>query len=577
MKKHYRVRNHKVTEHNHNYTLVDDIGAYIELLASHGSRTMFVWKEKGERKEITYGEFTDVTRRLSMGLLKTFGDEDKASVKIAVIGETSPRWFASYLAIMAAGYVVVPMDKELAPEEVSGFLNFAGISAVVYAPSWEEPLRRIAEGHDTLRLLIPMRTPETAADVRMLPFDALCELGGECLADGAVFEPDTDTERVAELLFTSGTTGSSKCVMLCQRNIFAAMKAACQTVDFSGDDVLISVLPLHHTYELTCTFLAGLNFGMMICINESLRYLTKDFKEYNPTAIVVVPLFVTTMYKKILSEAKKSGKEKILLGATKAAHALSFLGIDMSEKLFRDVRESFGGRLEKMICGGAALSPELIPIFETFGISIYEGYGITECSPLVAVTPYFKRKCGSVGPAVPCCEMRIEGVETDDKGHVVGEVQVRGDNVMLGYMNNDEANEAAFTEDGWFRTGDVGYLDKDGYLHLTGRMKSVIVLDNGKNVFPEEIEEYLEKIDLIAESVVVGRDAGDGMRLTAVVFPNYAKYPEMQENEFRSEIKKQITALNKKMPSFKQIHEIDFRKTEFEKTTTKKIKRHLVK
>jgi len=570
----YKVRNHKKIEHY--YTLVDNVGEYLDLMASHDGRTMFVWKEKGEGHEITYGAFTDAVKRFSLGLNAAFAGEEKSRVRIAVIGETSPRWFASYLAVMAAGYTVVPMDKELAISEISGFLSFAGISAVIYAPSFNESMEEIAAGHPTLKLLIPMKAPETEAaeGINRTSFDEISAAGE---ASGAEFAADTDTERVAELLFTSGTTGTSKCVMLCQRNIFTAMKAACQSVDFNKDDVLISVLPLHHTYELTCTYLAGCNFGLKICINESLRYLMRDFKEYQPTGMVLVPLFVTTMYKKVLAEAKKAGKDKILTGATKAAHALSFVGVDMSRKLFGDVREAFGGRLEKIICGGAALNPELIQIFETFGISIYEGYGITECSPLVAVTPYYRRKPGTVGPAVPGCEVRIADGVLNEDGLTVGEIQVKGGNVMLGYMNNEEANAAAFTEDGWYRTGDMGYMDADGYIAITGRMKSVIVLDNGKNVFPEEIEEYLSDIDLIAEAVVVGREEEDGVVLTAVIYPSYAKYPEKAEADFRDEIQKRITALNKKLPSFKQIRKLEFRKTEFEKTTTRKIKRHLVK
>ena len=249
----------------------------------------------------------------------------------------------------------------------------------------------------------------------------------------------------------------------------------------------------------------------------------------------------------------------------------------MSEHLFKDVRDAFGGHLEKIICGGAALDPQMIELFDSFGISIYEGYGITECSPLVAVTPYYKRKCGSVGTTVPCCETRIEGVSTNEQGWITGEIQVKGDNVMLGYMNNEEANNAAFTDDGWFKTGDIGYKDDGGYIFITGRQKSVIVLDNGKNVFPEEIEEYLAKIDVICESVVVGRREDDETKLVAVIYPSYQKYPDLSESEIRTEIQKEITALNKKLPSFKQIHKLEFRKTEFEKTTTKKIKRHLVK
>lgn len=570
----YKVRNHKKCDHI--YTLVDNVADYIDVLAGHGERTMFVWKEKGEGREISYGAFADLVKDFSRGLSGAFAGEDPGHVRIAVIGETSPRWFASYLAILAAGFTAVPMDKELAVSEIAGFMTFAGISGVVYAPSFDAAMEEIGAGHASLKLLIPMKSPDSDAPegLNRLSFDELCAVGQE---SGREFTADRDTERVAELLFTSGTTGSSKCVMLCQRNIFAAMKAACETVDFRKEDVLISVLPLHHTYELTCTFLAGCDFGLTICINESLRYLMRDFKEYQPTGMVLVPLFVTTMYKKVLAEAKKAGKDKILAGATKAAHALSLVGMDMSRKLFGDVREAFGGRLEKIICGGAALNPELIQIFETFGISIYEGYGITECSPLVAVTPYFRRKPGSVGPSVPCCEARIgDGVENEE-GHLIGEIQVKGENVMLGYMNNEEANASAFTEDGWYRTGDLGHMDADGYITITGRMKSVIVLDNGKNVFPEEIEEYLSDVELIAEAVVVGREEEDGVVLTAVIYPNYAKYPEKTDEDFRAEIQKAITALNKKLPSFKQIRKLEFRKTEFEKTTTRKIKRHLVK
>ena len=575
LKKTYKVRNHKKTEHI--YTLCGDVAEYLDILATHDGSTMFVWKEKGERREITYLDFVEAVRALGLGLEEIFGKStEEKPVRIAVIGESSPKWFAAYLAIMASGYTVVPMDKELAVSEIGGFLKFAGIGGVVYSASFAAAFEEMAPTHETLDVLVPMSDPESdaPAGVRRISFNSLCALGR---STGREFEPDDDRERVAELLFTSGTTGSSKCVMLCQRNIFAAMGAACESVDFRSDDVLVSVLPLHHTYELTCTWLAGLNFGLTICINDSLRNVLKSFREYQPTGLVLVPLFITTMYKKILTEAKKSGKDKILQGAIKAAHAMSMMAVDMSDKLFGDVREAFGGRLEKIVCGGAALNPELIEIFETFGISIYEGYGITECSPLVAVTPYYKRKPGSVGPAVPCCEVRIDGTEADEDGRVIGEIQVRGDNVMLGYMNNDEANEGSYTEDGWYRTGDVGFMDAEGYITITGRMKSVIVLDNGKNVFPEEIEEYLEDIDLIAESVVVGREEEDGVHLVAVIYPNYAKYTALQENEFRTEIQKRITALNKRLPSFKQIHKLEFRKTEFEKTTTKKIKRHLVK
>ena len=575
MKKTYRVKNKK--KQVHEYTPVANVAEFLNVLDGYGDHTMYIWKEKGEEHKLSYGEVGQLARNFARGLNETFGAN--AGRTIAIIGETSPYWIIAYLAVMASGNIALPLDKELAHEEIAKFLEIANASAIVYSRTFNDVFPAMADGHKTLTHLIPMAPGETAVSSDKITMIAHADMIARGEASEAEFTADTDAERMVEILFTSGTTGSSKCVMLCQRNIFSVVNSACECVHFCKDDVIVSVLPLHHTYELACTGLAATNFGATICINDSLRHALKNFKEYRPTGLVLVPLFVTTMYKKILSEAKRSGKEKILGIGTKVASRLNLVGIDLSEKLFKDVREAFGGRLEKIICGGAALNPELVQAFDAFGIAIYEGYGITECSPLVAVTPYYKRKPGSVGPAVPCCEVRISGTQTNDDGFLTGEIQVKGDNVMLGYMNNDEANAEAFTEDGWFRTGDIGYMDKDGYIYITGREKSVIVLDNGKNVFPEEIEEYLENIDTIGESVVIGRqeeETGE-TKLIAVIFPAYDKYPDLSDTDLRAEIQKSITALNKKLPSFKQIHKLEFRKTEFEKTSSRKIKRHLVK
>lgn len=568
MSKQIKVKNKKASEHK--YTPVNNVGEYLEVLESHGERVLFAWNDHGEVQEMTYAEFVAMTKTLNLGMCEKFGRG--AGKKIAIMGETSPYWIAAFHAIISSGNVVVPMDKELAPAEIAKFLDVAEVSAVVYSPAFSKTFEEIAKSKENLTL-IPTGLDAVEKD-NVYPYSSLVRDGK--ITDNK-FSPDTDVERCCILLFTSGTTGTSKCVMLSQKNLFSTANSAGEAVDFCKDDVLVSVLPLHHTYELTCTFIAGPNFGLKIAINDSLRHVLSNFKKFQPTALILVPLFVTTMYKKIMTEAKKSGKDKILPTASKVANSLRLIGIDLSNTLFKDVREAFGGRLEKIICGGAALNPEMISTFEAFGISIYEGYGITECSPLVAVTPYTKRKPGSVGPSVSCCETRIEGTVLNDDGFLSGEIQVKGDNVMLGYMNNPEANAEAFTDDGWFRTGDIGYMDNDGYIHITGRQKSVIVLDNGKNVFPEEIEEYLEGIDLIAESVVVGREESDGTKLVAVIFPNYDKDPNMSENDLRSAIQKEIATLNKKLPSFKQLHKLEFRKTEFEKTTSKKIKRHLIK
>jgi long-chain acyl-CoA synthetase len=378
------------------------------------------------------------------------------------------------------------------------------------------------------------------------------------------------------MLFTSGTTGTSKCVVLAEKNTCACVNAACESVNFSDKDVLLSVLPIHHTYELAI-MLAALNIGCTIGINDSLRHLMRNIAEIRPTGLILVPLFVSTIHKKIMDKAKKQGKDGTIRRMVPIAARLPR---KWRRKIFSAIHETFGGRLEKIICGGAALNPELVRTFDAFGIQICEGYGITECSPLIAVSPYFANVPGCVGPAVPCCQARIAVTGKNELGFDEGEIQAKGDNVMIGYYNNDEANAAAFTEDGWYRTGDVGYIDKRGYIHITGRLKSVIVLESGKNVFPEEIEEYLEDIEEIAESVVVGRKAQDcdTVLLTALVYPNKDAFPEGTDKDTMYKvIYDKITEQNKRVASFKKIMALELRDEEFEKTTSKKIKRHLVK
>ena len=367
--------------------------------------------------------------------------------------------------------------------------------------------------------------------------------------------------------------------MLSERNQIECVKAAVSATDFYESDVLLSVLPIHHTYELTIN-VAIQSLGATVCINDSLKHVLKNLQLFKPTGIVVVPLFASTFQKKIMDEVRKKGKEKQLKLGMAASGAMKFVGIDVREKLFSEILSAFGGNLKKIICGGAAMKPELTKFFDSFGITVCEGYGITECSPLISVNPYYKRKIGSVGPACECCEVRIDAEEADEKGNPVGEIQVRGENVMLGYYNNKEANSEVFTADGWFRTGDIGKMDSDGYIYITGRCKSVIVLENGKNVFPEEIEEYLYEIQNICECVVVGRKKPEGEEvvLTAVVYPDFNSYEKNTEIQvIADDIKKKVMELNKKLPSFKQIRNIEIRKNEFEKTTTRKIKRFLVK
>ncbi len=503
-----------------------------------------------------------------------------AGKRIAVIGETSVEWVCSYVAAIASGGIAIPLDRELEVSEISNFLAFAEADAIVYSHSFNEKFVNLTEGHPTLKTLIPM-APEKGTyenDPRILSYAALMDLGEDAVKAGYAYPEVTDIGRMAEMLFTSGTTGSSKCVALSEKNVFAAVNSACETVEFSADDAIVSVLPIHHTYEL-CIMLAALSYGMNVAINDSLKRVVKNFELFRPTGLVLVPLFVSTMNKKVWDEAKKGGKDQLLKYLSGISHTLRQLSFDVRRTLFRSVLSAFGGRLEKVICGGAPLNPEMAESFSEFGIDIYEGYGITECSPLIAVNPYFAPKKGSVGPAVPCCTVRIDTDHFNDKGYAEGEIQVKGDNVMIGYYKNPEETAKVFTEDGWFCTGDVGYMDKDGYIFITGRKKYVIVLENGKNVFPEEIEEYLAKLDSIAECVVLGRKVPDSdtINLTAIVYPQMDRFPSSEDHAaIEATVREQIAKMNRKLVGYKQIRDVEFRYEPFEKTTSKKIKRHLI-
>ncbi len=554
---------------------VENVNDLLNYFASHGDKVVYKYFENNKLKEMTYAEFHHLATQVSAA----FSELGLAGKRAAVIGDTSPQWLATYVGALASGTIIVPMDKELKTEEIEKFLTIVEAEAIVYSKGFNDKFVSTMETHQTLKYFIPI-TPDSSSDEKIIPFDEFVSKGQSAIDAGYTVKKCEDTEKVCEMLFTSGTTGTSKCVMLSQKNICSAITSATSTVYFTKEDTIVSVLPVHHTYELMC-LMAGMTLGMEIGINDSLRKVMKNFALFKPTGLVLVPLFVNTIYKRIWSEAERTGRAGTLKKGLKISKALRACGIDVRRKLFKTVIDSFGGRLDHIVCGGAKLNPELITAFEEFGISIYEGFGITECSPLVAVTPYTKRKLGTIGPAVPCCEIRIDpNGEKTDEGYDLGEIQVKGDNVMLGYYNNPEANEAVFTKDGWFRTGDVGYLDSDKYIYITGRIKFVIVLENGKNVFPEEIEEYLDTIETISECCVVGRknEETDEVIVTVVVYPDYSKFPaDVDDNTVYESIKATVNTVNKKLPTYKQIKAVEIRKTEFEKTTTKKIKRQLVK
>ena len=546
----------------------------IENLAKHGDKVALKYLAGRNAYETkTYAEFVSLIKNEIAGLYAA----GLAGERIAIIGDTSVQWLATYIAVLTSGGVAIPMDKELDIEAIKGFLEVSEAKAIVYSKSFNDKFAPLMENHKCLKVFIPIEGEGDGEKV--IPYDTIIANGAEANAKAPVEIPTRDPEALAVMLFTSGTTGTSKCVMLCEKNIFSTVEAACESVEFSGEDALLSVLPIHHTYELAC-LLAAFNYGVMVGINDSLRHIMKNLAEIKPTGLVLVPLIINTMYAKIMGEIKKQKKEKLVRFMMKLSNILRKFGIDLRPVLFKKVLGAFGGRINKIISGAAPLNPKMVKDFDSLGITICEGYGITECSPLISVNPYYAVKPGSVGPTVPRCTARIDSTGKNDRGFDEGEIQVVGDNVMLGYYNNDEENKKAFTEDGWYRTGDVGFMDEDGYIHITGRMKSVIVLENGKNVFPEEIEEYLADIPEIAECVVVGRKAEDGetVILTVIAILNQEIFGENPDKEEAHKlIYGKLLDLNRKLPTFKHIKALELRDEPFEKTTTKKIKRHLVK
>ncbi len=559
------------------FTPVTSIKHFAEKITVNGEKSVFMWHAEGEDREMSYNDFSATVRR-EAAAFASLGWQGK---RIAILGETSPYWVATYVAAIASGNVAIPMDKELEMSEIEGFLAFAEADAVVFSGSFNQKFQDTVRSHPTVSLFITL-APESCEYLdsdKVISYDDLLTRGDALLSQGYEIPEPIDMERMAVMLFTSGTTGTSKCVMLSEKNVVFAMNAACGCVEFFPEDTIVSCLPIHHTYELCC-LLAGMNYGMNIGINDSLKRVIRNFEKYKPTGLVLVPLFITTMNKKIWDSVKKQNKTKLIKGAIKVTGGLRKVGIDLRPIVFKQIITAFGGRLNRIVSGGAPLNPQLVKDFDSFGIQISEGYGITECSPLISVSPYYAPKPGSVGPAVEGCVVKIDGETVNDLGFEQGEIMVKGDNVMLGYYKNPEATADVFTEDGFFRTGDVGYMDADGYIFITGRKKSVIVLENGKNVFPEEIEEYLGRLDCVGESVVVGRkkEDSDTIVLTAIVYPNPELTAELGDIEAVAEkVKADINAMNRTLVGYKQIRAIELRRTEFEKTTSRKIKRHLVK
>lgn len=542
-------------------------------MEAFGDKDFYTYKEHNEIKHYTYTDIWENMNRLGTA----FAVKGLMGKRIAVIGELHPGWITTYLATVNGGGVIVPLDKEIDEEHLIGFIELAEISAIFYTESLNNRIAKLEPKIPNVEMFCPIvsSTEEIKSD-KIIPYDELIALGQAELEKGntTYLDHEIDMGEMCALLFTSGTTGTSKGVMLSQKNLTAAVNASCLSMSYDHKNTFVSVLPPHHTYELTCGNLAMINIGGSVFINDSIKYVMRNFASFKPNTLVLVPLFLETMHKKIWDEINKKGMTKKVKLGMKASAAMLAVGIDKRQQIFSQILGAFGGNLQSIVCGGAPLSPQIIKDFYAFGITVLEGYGITECAPLVAVNSPGKVKFHSVGQPVYGCEVKIDKTPDEE----TGEILVKGDNVMMGYYKNPEATAEVFTEDGFFRTGDIGYMDKDNYIFITGRKKNVIILSNGKNVFPEEIEERLSAVEIISESVVIGRQNDNGeIVITAIVVPNMECLENKNADEVYTAVKDAVNEINRHLPSFKQVHDIEIRYEEFEKTTSRKIKRYIIK
>lgn len=547
----------------------DLVNRYTSLYSDEVAFEYKVSPNATEHITITYSKFASDIKALGTALLN-LGLSQK---RVAIIAPNRYEWCLSYLAVTTSGIVVVPLDRALPDNEIEDLIIRSKAEAVIFDQKYAEVFNKIAsENKSNLSSYICMDDLDN--------FTSLSSLlqKGQSLLDNGDNKYDNvkiDNKEMSIMLFTSGTTSISKAVALSQSNICEDIYALAQMTDIRKEDTFLSFLPLHHTFESTCTFLYGTFSGITVAFCDGIKYVQKNLKEFKVTGFVCVPLMLEIMYKKIKKGIEEKGKTKLVQNMTKVCNGLLKVGIDIRRKVFKEVLDNLGGKIRLLIAGGAAMSRDAIQGFLDLGINLLQGYGLTETSPVVAGENDKFKRLGSVGFPLPGIDVKI--ANPDKEG--VGEVAVKAPTVMLEYVDNPEAT-AEVIKDGWFYTGDLGYFDKDGFLFITGRKKDVIVLKNGKNIFPEELEILINKLPYVSESMVFGRPEADGdYKICAKIVYNDEvvkdMYPNVSEQELKDIIWKDIKEnVNHKMPAYKYIREIIVTHEPLIKTTTQKVKRH---
>ena len=560
------------------YDDVEEIGSYKEMLkraeTKFSSNIAYKYKKDYTQKE---PEYIEKTYQETLNDIKALGtkllDLNLKGKKAIIIGKNSYAWCVSYFAITTSGMIVAPLDVALPSNEIETLVKRSGAEVIIFDKKFADLAKQMKNGKTKLTTLICMQEIE---DKEITTFNKMLEQGNNLIKEGnnEYEKVEVDPEKMSIMLFTSGTTNLPKIVMLSQKNICSDINGFAKFVRIYDTDTLLSFLPLHHTFESTVTFLYGFYSGATVAFCDGLRYIQKNLQEYKVSVFVAVPLVLETMYKKIQKAIEEQGKTKLINALTKVSNGLLKVNIDVRKKLFKKVLDNLGGNIRIMLYGAAPMSKETVIGYTNLGIEQIQGYGLTETSPVLSAETNKEKRPGSIGLPLPGLKVKI--VDKNEEG--IGEIVVKGPTVMLGYYENEEETKKAI-KDGWFYTGDYGYLDEDGFLFITGRKKDIIVLQNGKNVYPQEIEFLINKFPGVIESLVYQRkkDTTDTMLCAKIIYDKEMLKQlkgEKTEEEYKEMFWEQIKEMNKGLPIYKKIKNITLSTEELAKTTTHKIKRY---
>lgn len=533
---------------------------------------------KGRYEEISYEQFGKDVIGFGTALNRVLKLENRP--RIMILSETTYDWYVSYVTLLCGDAIAIPTDKELPENELENVVKRSKADAIIYSEKKADSVKKIMEKFPQVKYFIKMYS-EDGLQNKTVGMKYLINEGTKFVNSGDDYfaKVETDPDEFKVLLFTSGTTSNAKGVMLTSRNLAENINAATAYAKVYPEDRFFSVLPLHHTYESTIGFLLPMAWGSSIAVCQGLKHIVPNMLESKPSVLISVPLLIENLYKKINASIKKAGKDGLVGSMLHITNALKMVGVDVKRKVFSDIYENLGGNLRFIVSAAAPIDAKIGKWVEDIGITFLQGYGLTETAPIAALTPEYQPKVGSAGKAIPKGEIRIEDPNEDGEG----EVLIKTPTLMIGYYEDEKAtNEVIEVIDGerWFHSGDIGYLDKDGFLYITGRSKNVIVTQNGKNIYPEEIELLLAQVPEIKECMVYGKQdekdpSNKELIISVKVIPNLDKIGEnLTDEEIREIIWPKIKEVNKKLTSYKAIKNLEIKHDEFEKTTTMKIKRY---